>query len=309
MHRKVLITGITGFLGSHIAEKYINNGYQVIGLKRQSSDIYRCSKFENKVTWINVESENWKEKIKQNNPQIFIHSAWNGVEANSRLQWSSQLTNLNFLLELLEMARELKISKFIGLGSQAEYGSFFDKVNENYPTEPNTAYGIVKLMALNLIKCYCTEYKVSWYWLRLFPVFGENEGVNWLIPSVIRNIVDGKSMELTPGHQKYAYMYVKDLAKCVYQLSDERIDNSKSGVYNLSSNHSVTLKEIIEYIRDSINPEVKLNFGALNYRPYQSMHIEGDMSKFSENIGKIVFSDFYAMLNNTIQFYIEKYKC
>ena len=53
MH-KVLITGITGFLGSNIAKNLIDNDIQVIGLKRESSDIWRCQEFKEKILWIDI---------------------------------------------------------------------------------------------------------------------------------------------------------------------------------------------------------------------------------------------------------------
>jgi nucleoside-diphosphate-sugar epimerase len=304
---KVLISGVTGFLGSYIAESLIDHHDQVIGLKRSTSDLHRCKNFLNKITWINGDDTDWKQQVIHHQPNILIHSAWAGVSADKRTEWKEQLSNLNLVLDLLQVGSELKVSKFIGLGSQAEYGTFSGKVDESYPTNPNTAYGAVKLMASVLIKSFCEANSINWYWLRLFPMFGEKEDGSWLIPSVIKSILHKNSMDLTPAMQKYAYLYVKDFAEYVSLLVHKDLASATCGVYNISSDNAVTLKYLIEKIRDGINSTVALNFGSLPYRPYQSMHLEGDMSKFSSNIGKIDLHNFDETLQRTIDYYINKY--
>jgi nucleoside-diphosphate-sugar epimerase len=114
-------------------------------------------------------------------------------------------------------------------------------------------------------------------------------------------------MDLTPGMQKYAYLYVKDFAEYVSILVHKNLSSTTSGVYNISSNIVVTLKELIEKIRDRIDGTVPLNFGALPYRSYQSMHLEGDMSKFNSTIEKFKLTDFDQALHQTIDYYLNKH--
>jgi nucleoside-diphosphate-sugar epimerase len=305
MHKKVLITGASGFLGSHIAEKFLIQGWKVIGLKRISSNLWRCEDFVDQIEWLDVDSEKFSEQIIDLCPDVIIHSAWGGVAANDRVQYKPQLNNLKLLLDLLNIANAVKC-KFIGLGSQAEYGTFFGKIDEQYPVDPNTAYGVVKLMSCSLVRGFCNANELDWFWLRLFPVFGEKEDDNWLIPSVIKKVALGAEMELTPGLQRYAYIYVKDLSACVFKIASLYLSKSVSGIYNISGEGAITLRELVEKIRDAVDVKVKLNFGALNYRPYQSMYMEGDTTKFSQNINKIIFSDFNESLNKTIQYYLAK---
>ena len=71
--KTVLITGITGFLGCHIAENLINDNYIVIGLKRQQSNIWRCDSFKDKIIWIDIDdNQNYKKKLLKFNIDI-IH--------------------------------------------------------------------------------------------------------------------------------------------------------------------------------------------------------------------------------------------
>jgi UDP-glucose 4-epimerase len=303
MH-KILLTGISGFLGSHIAQKLTTEGFDVIGLKRASTDVWRCREFENKVTWIDIDVDGkWKKTVTDMAPTTVIHCAWIGVEAKDRDDWTVQIKNISFLGELLEVSA--KVQKFIFLGSQAEYGFTEGIVSESYVPAAFNAYSGVKLASLEILKAFCTPKQIDWVWLRVFSVFGEKESPTWLIPSMIKKMLREEEMEFTAGEQRYAYLYVKDFAETIKRIS---ISSIKSGIYNVSATDAKPLKLLIEQIRDAVNPKFKLKFGALPYRQNQSMHIEGDISKLEKEIGAIEFSSFKDSLENTINYCISNNK-
>lgn len=303
MH-KVLITGITGFLGSHIAENLVSNDITVIGLKRKGSNIWRCQDFANKIHWVDIDDEGlFKEELKRHSFDTIIHGAWIGVESNDRDNWIVQSKNIPFLVELLDVAKEVGTEKFIFLGSQAEYGNIDGKISEEDKTQALNAYGSIKLACLEIVMTFCNTNDINWIWLRLFSLFGERENKNWLIPSLIQSMVNENQMDFTPGDQKYAYLYVKDFALLMNKLL---VMSIQSGIYNISSNKTRTIKSLIEDIRNSVNPNFVLNFGALKYRNNQSMHMEGDILKLSSQIGEIEFTDYTIALQNTIKYYLKK---
>lgn len=303
MH-KVLITGITGFLGSHIAENLVSNDIAVIGLKRKGSNIWRCQDFANKIHWVDIDDEGlFKEELKRHSFDTIIHGAWIGVESNDRDNWIVQSKNIPFLVELLDVAKEVGTEKFIFLGSQAEYGNIDGKISEEDKTQALNAYGSIKLACLEIVMTFCNTNDINWIWLRLFSLFGERENENWLIPSLIQSMVNENQMDFTPGDQKYAYLYVKDFALLMNKLL---VMSIQSGIYNISSNKTRTIKSLIEDIRNSVNPNFVLNFGALKYRNNQSMHMEGDILKLSSQIGEIEFTDYTIALQNTIKYYLKK---
>lgn len=303
MNNQVLITGITGFLGSEIAKKFYTEGFEVIGLKRKNSAITRCLDFHEKIIWIDI-LEDWEQKIIKISPQIIIHSAWEGVGAEERDNLNLQSNNLFFTLKLLSIAREAKVKKFIGFGSQAEYGNFSGIVNENYPVNPNSAYGLNKNMCAQTIEVFCKQNNIEWYWLRLFSFFGEREAANWFIPTLVNNILENKVMDMTPGEQRYAYMYIGDLAELILKLTTS---TAGSGIYNISSKNSISLKEIVERIIKIINPkEVYVNLGAVPYRENQPMIVQGDISKLEGAIGTIFESSFDDNLRKVVQFNLNK---
>ena len=114
MHsRYILITGITGFLGSHIAESLVDN-YNVIGLKRKKSNVWRCENFKDKVIWIDIDTDtDYTNELSKYSLETIIHGAWIGVESQEREDWSVQTKNIYFLLELLQVAKKTATENFI----------------------------------------------------------------------------------------------------------------------------------------------------------------------------------------------------
>ena len=144
--KKILITGITGFIGSHIAEELLRKKFEIIGLKRKNSDCWRCEDIIDKIMWIDVD-DFFVKKIVALKPDIIVHCAWNGAGAEDRNNPEVQKENLDFLNAILEIAGKLKIDKLIGLGSQAEYGFLNKAVSENNLIAPDTEYGKTKVAA------------------------------------------------------------------------------------------------------------------------------------------------------------------
>jgi len=294
----IFITGITGFLGSNIASYLIDNGHTVAATYRSTSSKNLCSNFEDKIIWV-LQDKNWENKIIEFKPQIIIHSAWLGVNHEERNLWEVQLKNVDYLRQILFIAKAAGTQKFIGLGSQAEYGFFDGCIDESYPIKPTEAYGCVKVICSVLVDQFCTYHKIDWYWLRLFSFFGKGESEKWLIPTLVNKLMTQDHMDLTPGDQQYAYLYVEDLCRAINTMV---IVNGQPGIYNISGKHLTTLKKLVTDIKNQINPLFKLNFGKLEYRENQPMIMQGDSSKFVKEYGEFELSDFDLSLNSTITY-------
>ncbi len=302
----ILLSGATGFLGSHLADDLSFNNFKVIALIRNASDLSRCNEFKNdNLVFVNTDSENYKELIRKHQPTIFIHSAWNGVSSDGRSDWNIQIENISMTTRLLVLAQELHIKKIIAFGSQAEYGNFKGRINEDAICNPASAYGAAKLATLEILKSFSELHSINWFWLRLFSVYGTREGNDWLIPSVIRNAFYNKPMDLTGCEQRYDYIYAKDFSKAIIKILETE---NESGIFNLSSDSSMKLKDMIEKIKDIINPKAVLNLGVLPYRPNQVMHMEGDSSKFNKQFNFEVKSRFDANIKDIVNYYHVKHK-
>jgi nucleoside-diphosphate-sugar epimerase len=296
----ILLTGATGFLGSHIAKKLLSSGNKVIATRRSESNAWRCAEFYDQIQWIDIEDSAWKGNLSDSGISVIIHAAWIGVEAADRDDVRIQSKNIDLIIELLELGNAIKVEKFIFLGSQAEYGILNDIVTEDLSCNPSNAYGAVKLAALEIVKFFCAKNNITWVWLRVFSLFGPKENRSWLIPALLSKIKTEKEMDFTLGLQKYAYLFVDDFTLIISRIVALPV---RTGVYNVSGIEPLYLKDIIRKIVSVVNPEFKLNFGVLPYRDSQSMHIQGDMSKLIMEIDSIEFSNFDKSLANTIRYY------
>ncbi|MBP1629344.1 MAG: transketolase, beta subunit [Bacteroidetes bacterium] len=279
---KILLTGANGFLGSHIADSLSEyKNIELLLTKRKNSNLDNCSLFKDKAKWINLEEDNWIEESIKFKPDIIIHSAWIGVTAKERNDKQEQEKNIPLANQLLEIASKSNIKKFIGLGSQAEYGILDSIVSEEEEANPACEYGKNKIKVLDLIKESAKRNGFDWAWIRIFSIRGERESLSWLLPSV-ENALNNKeinSMDFTEGLQKYAYLDVKVFAEYISRIVLKK--KSESGIYNISGKGARAIRDIITDIRDRLRPDFILNFGAIPTRAIQSTLIEGDMTKFN----------------------------
>ena len=300
---RAFVTGASGFIGSYIVKALVDDGHEVLCLKRPTSNLEGLEVYVDRVNWIN-NTDDWKAAFRDFKPFIIYNLAWNGVAAADRVIWEKQVCNVAMQQELLDLALETGCKKIVGTGSQSEYGDFENKIDENYPINPKTAYAAVKVASLVIMKSFCEINNIDWYWFRLFPLFGPHESERWLIPSLIKSIATEEHMDLTPGEQKLSYLYVGECAKAIEMAIRTE---GKSGVYNICSDNPMALKTLVTKIRDKINPSFKLNFGALQYRYGQCMYMEGDTTALRTNIYNLNTSDFDEKLDITIDYYLRKY--
>lgn len=221
-------------------------------------------------------------KIQEFGPEVVVHAAWHGV-TNQHRNDSAQITsNLNPTIKLQELARELKCRAFIGLGSQAEYGPLNKKIAENDPTEPTTLYGASKLAACHLTRQLCAQAGMRWAWLRVFSTFGPMEDSSWMIPYLIRTLLSGTTPKLTACEQKWDYLFGPDAADAIWSVMKT---DSASGVFNLGSGRAELLLNVVETLRDAIDPKLALGIGEVAYRSDQVMHLEADISRLTAATG------------------------
>ena len=304
--KTILITGSSGFLGSHIAEGLIKNGYKIVALKRSTSNLWRCNEFKDQIKWIDCDNPGTVEReIINSKPEILIHSAWTGVKQIDRDNWTIQEMNITFLVQLFDIVKKTGISKIIALGSQAEYGKYEGRIDENYPCCPNSAYGASKLSCSVLLKSFATLNNIEWYWLRIFSVFGPKEDKNWLIPATIKNLIEKKEMALTSCEQLYDYIYCKDFVSGILNVVNTQ--NNISGIYNFSGNCCMKIKDILKYIEKTLAPQKGLlQIGRLPYRLNQVMHLEGNSEHFFTGFNFSLSYSMYDGLNETIKYYIKE---
>ena len=150
------------------------------------------------------------------------------------------------------------------------------------PTDPVTIYGAVKLCVYILAKKLCEAWNIDLVWFRLLASYGPMDDADHLIPFVILSLLRGEKPALTLGEQQWDYLYVTDVAEAIWKAI---VTPKAQGIFNLGSGEAYTVRNIVENIRDLIDPNLPIGFGEVPYRPDQIMHLQADTSRLKKATG------------------------
>lgn len=291
---KLFVSGATGYLGYHFVKVAINQGHEVLCLRRPTSRSLFESEIENKVKWV-VNDEELKSAVIDFQPDVLFHAAWGGVRGADRNNIEIQKENLVMSHNLFTL---YPYKQIIAIGSQAEYGYYNDIISEDHTLKPAMEYAKAKIQCCKDLQNYCEHNNIEWQWIRIFTVFGEKQ-TGGLIKLAIEKSLNGEeSFDTTPGEQKYSYLYAEDFGKAICNMLGSK---GKSGIYNLSQPQCLkSNKEILENVKILTKSDIHLNFGAMPYPEGQVMLMDGSVNKFEKAFGAVPYTDFNTALEHTI---------
>ena len=282
---RALVTGATGFIGSYLTARLLDAGAAVAVLTRATANPWRIVHLLPRVTRITGDLrdlEAVEDEIFDFVPDVMFHLAWHGVEGAQRNDSTQIAANLEGTVELAWLAARIGCPTWVGVGSQAEYGPLNRLIAEDAPTEPTTAYGAAKLYAGRAAAEVAAEAGLRFAWLRVFSTYGPKDTPDWMLPYLIRTLARGETPALTGCEQKWDYLYVADAADAIYRVAETP---AAAGVMNLGYGVAYPLREVVERVRDLVNPSLALQFGAVPYRPDQVMHLQADITKLTRATG------------------------
>lgn len=302
---RVLVSGATGFVGSFLVKRLAEDGHHISILVRSGSSFKRIEDIITKLKIICVDYtnlEDYENQILENDPEIFFHLGWYGVENTLHNDDDVISMNLKTSISISKIILKSNIKTFIALGSQAEYGPYTSVINESYSANPTTLYGIAKLATYNIFNYYLKTKEIRFVWLRLFSSYGPSDNANWLIPYLIKTLAENKSPALTKGEQIWDYIYIDDVITAMMACAN----NEKSrGLYNLGSGIGYPLKMVITKIRNMVNPKIQLNFGELPYKQNQVMILQADNTKLKLETGWLPLVGLDEGLESTVNWFLK----
>ncbi len=299
---RCLVTGASGFLGSHLVRELLNRNHSVTVLLRDRSKAARlvgCLEDVRVVRGSLEDIAELKQALREEPVDAAFHLAWAGVTADQRNHVTQITGNVVHSLAFWETLQNEGCRTLIGVGSQAEYGLSNTVRSEVSPAFPMTAYGSAKLALGILLKQLCQSAQMRFVWLRLFSAYGPADEPRHMIPSLIETLIRRERPALTAGEQVWDFLYVSDVVAAFCAC----LESDADGVFNLASGSTCVLRAFIEAVRDCVDPSLPLGFGELAYRPDQVMHLEADVRRLQAATGWKPQVSLADGIRRTVQWY------
>ncbi|MBI5150462.1 MAG: NAD-dependent epimerase/dehydratase family protein [Candidatus Omnitrophica bacterium] len=252
--KTLLITGGTGFLGSHLVKR-LTGAYKVVLLKRSFSKTGRLGDILNHVQWYNLDEIDLAEIFSKNTFDVILHTATNyGREADSLPQVLE--TNLLFPLKLLENGMRVHVPLFINT----------DTVLGKY----TTPYSLSKKQFLEWLAYYNQEIKIINVKLEHF--YGPMDDEHNFVTRAIRKLLRNEDLDLTPCDQKRDFIYISDVVNAYAAILEHASQIQQPFMeFEVGTGVSLPLKDLLFRMRTLCGSTSRLNFGALPYRKNEMM--------------------------------------
>lgn len=273
---RIVMTGATGFLGQALCRELTENGHEVTAVIRPESAGKADSLAINKAITLPLnELENLTGEY-----DVFFHLAWNGSGGNDRNDYRMQMENLVYMEQALKSAKQCGCRKFIGAGSQAEYGVVHGKAMEDKTVpEPFMMYGAAKLACLHMGRVLAEQLGITFVWPRIYSVYGPRENDPTLLGYVSCTLKEGKVPELSSCENMWDFLYISDFTRAMCLLAEYP---EAEGIYHVASGEPRKLKEFVERARDVLKPGAELKFGIRKTDKKRTFWLEPDVSMLKE---------------------------
>jgi len=282
----IALTGATSMLGLALIKQCIQRAIKVIAFVRPNSSRLNRLPDSSLVTIINCSLDNLMNfdplEEKFDKPEIFFHFGWEYTDKQGRYDCDKQLKNIFHTLAAVHLAEKLGCKRFIGAGSQAEYGRSLSNLTGTTPVDPEIAYGIAKYAAGKLSKIECEKLKLEHIWVRVLSVYGSNDNEDTLIKTFIHNCKNNYPMPLSPCTHIWDYLYEDDAGRAFLAIGEK---GSNGKVYCLGNGVGKPLKEYLETINTIINPSYIPQYGKIPYVEKSVKQLCADISELTNDTG------------------------
>ncbi len=319
--KKVLVTGADGFIGSHLTEQLIEEGYEVKAFVFYNSF--------NTWGWLDTLP---KEKLKQieifqgdirdpygvkgamKNIDIVFHlAALIAIPYSYHSPDTYVSTNINGTLNVLQAARELSTSRILVTSTSEVYGTAqYVPIDEKHPFQGQSPYSATKIGADRLAESFYRSFNMPITIVRPFNTYGPRQSARAVIPTIITQLLSGekeiKLGSLTPTRD---FNYVKDTANGFIKISQTEATIGEE--INIATQNEISIGYLAQELINQINPSAKIVCDEQRLRPEKSEvnRLLGSNKKILELTNWKPCYTFEQGLSETITFLknnIDKYK-
>jgi len=286
---RILVTGVAGFVGSHLAEQLLADGHEVVGLDSFTDYYARSTKERNLSGVLKTDGFHFHELDLRHDP---LGPALEGVEvvineaamAGLMRSWtdfeSYASCNLLGLQRLIEAARPANVRRFVQISTSSVYGT--DAVgNEEVPTRPVSPYGVTKLAAEKLLLAHVAVHGFPATILRYFSIYGPRQRPDMAYNIFIEALMDGRPIVVFgDGLQSRSSTFVSDaVAGTISAIERAEV----GGIYNIGGGEEITLRDAIGLIADELGVEPQIRHEPA--RPGDQRRTVADISRAREALG------------------------
>ena len=289
--KKIIVTGATSMIGMALIEVCLKHNIEVHAIIRPGTNRQdRIIKDNNVHYHLSSLDDLLNIQDLPSDCDVFYHFAWAGTDHIQRNDPDVQSKNIRYALDSVKLAKKCGCSKYIGAGSQAEYGPCESVIDEHTLHNPVTAYGAAKYAASVLCKKLCQQLDMIFVWGRICSVYGPHDNSHTMLMYAIDCFKKGITAKFSEGNQLWNFLYESDAGVIFYKFSDDKVSE---GEYLVASEESMPLKEYLNVLIDCYPDKVHATFGnspnkssadSNNDNLIQSIKSSGNNKVFSLNV-------------------------
>ncbi len=276
---RVLLTGGAGFIGSHLTERLLRDGrdvvvvdnldpYYDVRLKRknlQAVEEAAASDGAGEYAYIDADVTDLpalRRIIDDHEPQAIFHEAAQaGVRASVDDPFKPNLVNVVGTMNVLVAARDAGVERVVNASSSSVYGTVaYLPFDEHHPLRPVSPYGVSKLAAEHYCRVFTEVYGISTISLRYFTVYGPRMRPDLAVPRFSKRLLRGiPPVIFGDGEQTRDYTFVDDIVEANVRLLDPRVE-LKGQAINIGSSQRISINDLLDMLRDLIGSEVDAEY-------------------------------------------------
>jgi NAD dependent epimerase/dehydratase len=274
--KNILVTGADGFIGSHLVELLVKNGYHVKALCQYNSfnswgwleDVDCLDRVE--VVTGDVRDAHYCKHITQSVDTIFHLAALIAIPYSYVAPDSYLDTNVRGTLNICQAAKENGIKRVIHTSTSEVYGTAkYVPINEDHPLQPQSPYSASKISADAMAMSFYNSFDLPVTIARPFNTYGPRQSARAVIPTIITQIADGaKEIKLGDVTPTRDFNYVSDTCRAFLALAQS--DKTIGEVVNIGSNFEISIIDTLLMIKKIMGSDVEFVTEAQRQRPERS---------------------------------------